>query len=219
MALANVSLNDTFLTWLTRFNQGLVINNLVTEGQLNTSGTIKITNPSLLNGGVSLNVANGMISGDGGLISNLRSEQLSSNSINLTSNSATLTISRTNNGRLGSTIFFDIGTLSTSVNDTSIANIASANSVNTAHGAAVLALNIANTANAGLANAGGGFYRGNNGDRGAIGNKQDIFRVHLANVTSNIFFSDLERASAVGPLYIDAGQTLTINTGARLVIL
>lgn len=212
MALANVSLNDTFLTWLTRFNQGLFISNLVTEGQLNTSGIIKITNPSLLDGGISLNVANGYIKGDGGYISNVRSSSLSSNSIQHISNSATLTVTQTNSGRLGSTVYFDIGTLSTSVADTSIANIASANSVNTAHAVAIEAL-------AGLANAGGGFFRGNNGDSGSVGNKQDIFRVHSANVTSNITFTDLERASAVGPLYVDTGQTITVQTGARLVIL
>ena len=50
MALANVSLSDTFTLWLARFNQLLSIGNAITEGQANTTGTLTISNPNYLNG-------------------------------------------------------------------------------------------------------------------------------------------------------------------------
>ena len=61
MALANVSLSDTFTLWLARFNQLLSIGNAITEGQANTTGTLTISNPNYLNGNVSLNVSNGVV--------------------------------------------------------------------------------------------------------------------------------------------------------------
>lgn len=108
MALANVTLNDTWWTW------GIRINQLV--GAVNDFES-------------DLNLANVSISGT--LTANLSNAQLDANSLTLISNSATLTVTPTNSGRLGSVIYFDMGALSTSVSDTATGNIASANSVNT----------------------------------------------------------------------------------------
>ena len=226
MTIANVALSDTFDLWRTRFNQTAVISNLITEGQANTTGTLTISNPSYINGNVSLNVSNGVIRVSG--------NTFSSNAVPLISNSATLTISGT--GRLGTPVYFDIGTLSVSVYDNSIANIASANSVNTAYntataafGAANAAFAVANTGNGAiyianlafdLANTGGsGYYRGNNGDKGVASYKGDLFRINANTLTANIGFDNGENAMTTGPITIDANRYLTINTGARVVII
>ena len=226
MTIANVALSDTFDLWRTRFNQTVIISNLITEGQANTTGTLTISNPSYINGNVSLNVSNGVIRVSG--------NTFSSNAVPLISNSATLTISGT--GRLGTPVYFDIGTLSISVLDMSIANIASANSVNTAYNtatsafaAANAAFAVANTGNGAiyianlafdLANTGGsGYYRGNNGDKGVVSYKGDLFRINANTLTSNIGFDNGENAMTTDPITIDANRYLTINTGARVVII
>lgn len=219
MTIANVALSDTFDLWRTRFNQTVIISNLITEGQANTTGTLTISNPSYINGNVSLNVSNGVIRVSG--------NTFSSNAVPLVSNSATLTISGT--GRLGTPVYFDIGTLSISVLDKSIANIASANSVNTAYNTATAAFAVANTGNGAiyianlafdLANTGGsGYYRGNNGDKGAVSYKGDLFRINANTLTSNIGFDNGENAMTTGPITINANRYLTINTGARVVII
>ena len=233
MTIANVALSDTFDLWRTRFNQTVIISNLITEGQANTTGTLSISNPNYINGNVSLNVSNGVICVSG--------NTFSSNAVPLVSNSATLTISGT--GSLGTPVYFDIGTLSISVLDESIANIASANSVNTAyntatsafyaannaHDAANAAFAVANTGNGAIyianlafdmANTGGsGYYRGNNGDKGAVSYKGDLFRINANTLTSNIGFDNGENAMTTGPITIDENRYLTINTGARVVII
>ena len=202
MTIANVALSDTFDLWRTRFNQTTVISNLITEGQANTTGTLTISNPSYINGNVSLNVSNGVIRVSG--------NTFSSNAVPLISNSATLTISGT--GRLGTPVYFDIGTLSVSVYDNSIANIASANSVNTAHNTAIAAFDFANTVST-------GYFRGNDGDKGYVTAMGDLFRINANTLTANIGFDNGENAMTTGPITIDANRYLTINTGARVVII
>lgn len=78
------------------------------------------------------------------------------------------------------------------------------------------------TANAAFAKAntaGGGLFRGNNGDVGIPANINDIFRINTANITANIVFTSGENASATGPLTIADGYVLEIQTGARVVII
>ena len=123
MALANISLSDTFTTWVSRFNQLLTVGNLLTYGQANSTGTLTLSNAGYLNGNVSLNVSNGVIQ--------VKGNTFDANAITLTSNSQTLSI--TGSGKLGTTIYFNISALSTNVNDANTGNIASANSVNTAY--------------------------------------------------------------------------------------
>jgi len=147
MALANVSVStSTFFEWLTRTNQLITIANRLTEGQANSSGTLTLTNAGGVNGGVTLNVASGLIKGDAGLATNLRSAALDTNSFSLVSNSSTITVVGGSGAVLGSTIYLEIGTLSNSVADQSSSNIASAQSVNVAHSTAITALNAANNA-------------------------------------------------------------------------
>ena len=118
MALANVALTDTFDTWRTRTNQLIVISNQATEGSLTTNGTITSTNTSAAG---AINVTAGVI--------RVQGNNFTSNQITATSNTYLLTVSSTNSGRLGSTIFFNI-VGSNSISDVSTANIATANAVN-----------------------------------------------------------------------------------------
>lgn len=244
MAVSNVSLSDTFDLWRTRFNQTVAISNLLTEGNAVTSGTITISNPSGFNGGVSLNVSNGVVRVNG--------NNFSSNGITFTSNSPTLTIS--GSGLLGGRIYFDIGTLSTSIADANTGNIASANSVNTVNDLLTNLYGKVNTVyaagNTGFAQAnaaytqanaaydrgntgvyianlafdkanvaGGGYWRGNNGDKGLEIAKQDLFRINSNTITSNIGFDAGENAQTTGPIYVDANRYLIVNSGARVVVI
>lgn len=244
MTVSNVSLSDTFDLWRTRFNQTVAISNLLTQGNAVTSGTITISNPSGFNSNVSLNVSNGVI--------RVGANIFSSNGITFTSNSPTLTIS--GSGRLGDRIYFDIGTLSTSIADANTGNIASANSVNTVNdlltnlygkvntvyaagntgfAQANVAYTQANTAytraNVGvtIANlafdkanvAGGGYWRGNNGDKGLVAAKDDLFRINSNTVTQNTGFDAGENAQTTGPIYVDANRYLIVNSGARVVVI
>lgn len=145
MAFANISLVSTFTEWISRFNQVLTVVNASIEGLMNTSGTITITNPTGLNGNVSLNVANGVIKGDAGLLSNVRSSALSANSINVSSNTAAIGVYKTNSGRLGSDIYITMN-VSTSLADNSTTNVASAASTNSLNSLLVSSYNTANVA-------------------------------------------------------------------------
>lgn len=153
MALANVSLSDSFYTAsFTRLNQLITILNQVTDGNLTSAGTITITNPNKFKGNVSLNVAFGLIKGDAGLISNVRGSVVSSipnsslqNStivLNSTSNALIIT-----NGTapLGNTV--NLALVSTSsVSDTSNTNLATSFAVTTTYNLANSAYNTARAA-------------------------------------------------------------------------
>lgn len=118
MALANVALTDTFDTWRTRTNQIVIINNALTEGSHTTTGTITSTNTN-----AAINVTAGFI--------RVKNNVFSSNAISVVSNTASLSVS--GDGRLGTTVYINVATLTTNVVDQSIVNIASANLVNSVY--------------------------------------------------------------------------------------
>ena len=78
-----------------------------------------------------------------------------------------------------------------------------------------------NTANAAFAKAntaGGGYYVGNNGEKGGF-NSGDIFRVHSNTMTESVTILSGNNAICAGPINIvGANTTLTIQTGARVSI-
>lgn len=86
-----------------------------------------------------------------------------------------------------------------------------ANTINTAAVAAFLKANNAE---------GGGYFKGNNGSRGnnMIG-RGDVFRVNNNYINQNIYFDAGENASATGPLSVNVGYIVQINTDARVVII
>ena len=133
MALANVALTDSFDTWRIRTNQVVSAVNDLFEGNYLTSGTISTSNTD-----VAINVSAGVV--------RIQGNTFTSNQLSLVSNSATLTITSSNQGRLGSAIYFDVGALSVTTNDQSTSNIASANSVNVVSSKVVVSYTQANNA-------------------------------------------------------------------------
>lgn len=120
MTVANVSLTDTFDDWRKVTNQLVGIGNLATEGRLNSTGTLTLSNPTLIDGGVTLNVSNGVVVVGG--------NTFSANATMFTSNTTALAFK--GDGRLGTVVYLDIANLSVDLADTSTSNIASANLVN-----------------------------------------------------------------------------------------
>ena len=71
------------------------------------------------------------------------------------------------------------------------------------------------------ANTGGGggaYFSGNNGDTGEATGLGDIFRVHSNTLTQNVTIYSGNNALAAGPVTVDSGKAITIQTGARMVI-
>jgi hypothetical protein len=67
---------------------------------------------------------------------------------------------------------------------------------------------------------GGGYFKGNNGPRGNNNyGRSDIFRVNVNYINQDIYFDAGENASATGPLSVNVGNILQINTDARVVII
>ena len=66
--------------------------------------------------------------------------------------------------------------------------------------------------------SGAGYYKGNKGTVGDPSNANNIFRINANTISTSITFAAGENASAVGPLTIGTGNTVTISTGARVVI-
>ena len=66
--------------------------------------------------------------------------------------------------------------------------------------------------------AAGGFFQGNNFDRGADFNgKEDIFRVHSATLSTNVTIASTDNAIAAGPLTLDTNVTLTVAGNLTIV--
>lgn len=64
----------------------------------------------------------------------------------------------------------------------------------------------------------GGYYLGNNGERGGSSGTGDIFRMHANTLSANVTVYSGNNAVAVGPISVITGKTLTIQTGARVSI-
>jgi len=70
----------------------------------------------------------------------------------------------------------------------------------------------------GLYSGGGGYYLGNQGPIGAANNVQNLIRVNANSITTNITLLTGQNGSMTGPITITGSNILTIQTGARLVI-
>lgn len=65
--------------------------------------------------------------------------------------------------------------------------------------------------------SGGGYFQGNDGSTGAE-NYGDIFRSHSNTLSANVTILSGNNSLAAGPVTVQAGQTIIIQTGARVVI-
>ena len=149
MTIQQIQLANTFDVWRVATNDLITIANDLVEGNLQTTGTVSLTNPSGFQENVSLNVKSGMIYGDGGLLSNVGkpgsivNNKLQNNSITINNNNEQVKLSSATIA-LGGTVYLNVTNLVTSVGDTSTSNIASANVVNTVHVVATFANTVAN---------------------------------------------------------------------------
>ena len=64
----------------------------------------------------------------------------------------------------------------------------------------------------------GSYYKGNQGTVGLAADAANIFRINSNTVSTNITFLAGENASAAGPITVGTGFTITVSTGARMVI-
>ena len=67
--------------------------------------------------------------------------------------------------------------------------------------------------------SGGGYYKGNAGTVGAPSNANNLFRINSNTMSNNITIAAGENALTVGPITIGTGNTFTISTGGRAVII
>lgn len=66
---------------------------------------------------------------------------------------------------------------------------------------------------------GAGYYKGNQGAAGSASNANNIFRINSNTISNNITISSGENAITTGPITVNTGFTLTIDTGGRAVII
>lgn len=69
-----------------------------------------------------------------------------------------------------------------------------------------------------ISGGGGAYFSGNNGDTGDATGLGDIFRVHSNTLSQNVTIYSGNNALAAGPITVDSGKSITIQTGARMVI-
>lgn len=70
-----------------------------------------------------------------------------------------------------------------------------------------------------LFQSGGGFYKGNFGDVGNTVNKGNLYRINGNTQTANVTITAGENALVAGPLRINTGINLIIETGGRVVVI
>lgn len=212
MALANVTLSDTFDIWRTRTNQLIAVydeTNLLSRAAYNATNTFVSSTANLT---ANLIMSNTVTMG---VIYNNANTIIAANAANIIYSNTTILNTFYNNANtivnayIATNPIAPVSNTANAANATAIAAFAQANTANTT---AIAAFAKANT-------AGGGYFRGNNGDAGQVANKNDIFRINTANVTANMTFTAWENASATGPLYLADNVVLTIETNARVVIL
>lgn len=198
MALANVNITDTFDVWRVRTNQIIV--------QLDQNDR-------------SVNAAFNTVNSYSALISSSYDKANSANYFAYLVNANTVAAFNAANTALsggGANVAFDRANAAFAAANVAIANV---NYVNVyAQFANTVAIAAFTKANSG--GGGGSYYIGNNGRVGDAANgKNDIFRVNNNFISSNLYFSDGENGSATGPLTVNTGCLIQINTGARVVII
>jgi hypothetical protein len=114
-----------------------------------------------------------------------------------------LTINQTGQSTFGNTVFF--ANVGFSANGT----LGTSGQVLTSNGSSSYWANA----------TGGAYYKGNLGTVGATADRGNLYRINSNNQTASITIAAGENALTCGPITIDAGQTLTIETGGRAVII
>ena len=197
MALANVNITDTFDVWRTRTNQIIV----------GLDQSLAYANGAYI-------AANSSLSGTTAAFSKANSANYFAYLVNANTVAAFAAANVALAGG-GANAAYDQANAAYGRANVAIANV---NYVNVyaqfANTVAISAFLKANSI------SGGSYYIGNNGRVGDGANgKNDIFRVNNNYIKANLYFSDGENGSATGPLTVNTGYVLQINTGARVVII
>ena len=207
MAIANVTLNDSFDLWRTKTNQLIT---LYDETNLLARSSYNATNLSVA---TAANVA-----------ANVLATNTIYTNIIYTATYTALPVVLTSNTLISNTIYSYVNTAANSFLSNSNLGLAwrSANTAqsvaNTAQTIAIAAFDKANTGGGGGGGV-GGYYVGNDGRVGTPNTVNNIFRITTPYLNTNVYFSTAENSFAVGPIYLDANASITINTGARVVII
>jgi len=194
MVINTLDTSKTFYQWMIIDNQVIAIINNLVEGNLVSNGTITLNPPAGFNGGVTLNIANGQIEGNGGRLTGLKTSALDYNSVGVISNTAVIVIS--GNGALGSNVYLSMA-VATGFTDQSSTNVATASQANAlyeyvvaAYGkanVASIAFDKANTAlaigNAAIIHANAAFLQANTGVSNAVA-AQDIATIARDNANA-----------------------------------
>lgn len=67
--------------------------------------------------------------------------------------------------------------------------------------------------------SGGGYYKGNAGTLGSPSNANSLFRINANTMTADVTIAAGENAQVTGPLAIQSGKILNIQTGGRVAII
>jgi hypothetical protein len=67
--------------------------------------------------------------------------------------------------------------------------------------------------------SGGGYYKGNKGVVGDVGNSNSLFRINTTTIANSITIAASENSQVTGPIAIAEGYTLTIESGGRVAII
>ena len=213
MTIANVTLNDTFDEWRTKTNQLI---NIYDETNLLARSSYNATNLSVA---TAANIA-----------ANILVTNTIFTNIIYTATNTSLAMVLTSNTLLITTIGSYVNTAANNFLSNSNLGLAwrGANSAQTvanlafdqANTALVVAQTAFDKANTGGGGGGvGGYFVGNDGRVGAANTVNNIFTITTPYLNTNVYFSIAENAFAVGPIYLSDSASITINTGARVVII
>lgn len=197
MALANVNITDTFDVWRVRTNQIIIA---LDENQVLTNAAFTAANSS--------------VSGTASAFAKANAANYFAFLVNANTTAAFAAANVALAGGGANTAFDRANVAIANVNYVNTAMQASFSFSNTVSTIAIAAFIKANSI------SGGSYYIGNNGRVGDAANgKNDIFRVNNNYISNDLYFSDGENGSATGPLTVNTGYVLQINTGARVVII
>lgn len=65
---------------------------------------------------------------------------------------------------------------------------------------------------------GGGYYKGSSGTVGSPSNANNVFRINANTLFANVTITANDNTICIGPLTIDTGVLLVVETGGRVVI-
>lgn len=221
MPLTPVSLADTFDVWRIRTNQIITSLDSAESNVANITTLTTVVNVASQAAFAKANAANYFA-----YLVNANTvaafSYANSSYINL-STVITAAFDKANTGdTTGSSAFDKANAANVLAYSSGLTGAAAFDAANTIGGAAFNAANAANIVGGAAfdkANtAGGGYYRGNNGDKGLTSNKNDLFRINNDYVSQNLYFSAGENACATGPLTVNTGFVIQVNAGARVVI-